>query len=152
MRIRDCVLALLLASFASTIHGQAPTSLLDADQALADALTRHDRAAFVALLSPDAECSLPVVKHGPEAIAATWLLFFIDPGTTMVLTRTDVHSTSPDSGTTAGTFAIRGRTNNGIQTIPAGTYSIVWKLVDGQWRISMLGGSGTPKRLTGQPK
>ena len=33
----------------------------------------------------DAESSLPVEKHGPEARAAAWSPFLIDPVTTMLL-------------------------------------------------------------------
>ena len=45
------------------------------------------------------------------------------------------------SGPRPGTFAVRGRTNTGVQTIPLGTYSIAWRLVDGRWKISRLSGS-----------
>jgi len=94
------------------------------------------------MFAPDAESSLPVEKHGPEAIAADWLPFLIDPATTMLLTTTEVTmGTSSDVGNTTGALAIRGRTNTGIQTIPLGTYSITWRLVDGRWRISRLSGS-----------
>lgn len=151
MQIREYLGALLLAcSSLSPMQGQEPSlSLQDAERAFADALMRHDRAAFVALFTPDAECSLPVAKRGPEAIASAWLPFLIDPGTTMVLTSTGAMTAkSGDIGSTTGTFAIRGRTNNGIQTIPAGTYSITWRLVDGHWRISMLGGSSNRNRET----
>jgi len=137
-------MALSLASLALlTARAQAPApSLGDAERAFTEALMRHDRAAFVALFLPDAEASFPVAKQGPEAIANEWLPFLIDPGTTMVLTSTGVLTApSGDMGNTTGTFAIRGRTQNGIQTIPAGTYSIVWKLVAGQWQISTLAGS-----------
>jgi ketosteroid isomerase-like protein len=141
MQIPHCFSLLLFA--ASATQGPAPSqSLLDADRAFGDALMRHDRAAFVALLAPDAEFSLPSLKRGPEAIANAWLPFLIDPDTTMVFTNTGVTlDESGESGNTTGTFAIRGRTNNGIRTIPAGNYSITWRLVDGHWRIASLGGS-----------
>ena len=135
---------LLVGSLVSPSYPQTPSvSLLDADRAFAEALKCHDRQAFMALFAADAESSLPVPKKGPEAIANSWLPFLIDPGTTMVLTNTGV-TMGPDgeTGTTTGTFDIRGRTNNGIQTIPGGTYLIAWRLVEGQWRISSLGGSG----------
>jgi ketosteroid isomerase-like protein len=142
MRIRDGVVTLLLMSFPLTISGQTPSSLKTADQAFADALTHHDRAAFVALLSPDATSSLPVATHGPDAIADSWLPFLIDPGTTMVLTCGDVRpDASGDTGTTTGSLAVTGRTNRGIQTIPLGTYVIEWKMLDGQWKIKLLGGT-----------
>lgn len=142
MRIRAGIVTLLLVCSPFAIAGQGPTSLQTADQALADALRHHDRAAFVALLSPDATSSLPVAKHGPNAIEASWLPFLIDPGTTMELTCVEVHSAaSGDSGTTTGTLAVTGRTNHGVQTIPLGTYLIEWTMVDGQWKIRTLGGT-----------
>src|SRR5260370_930146 len=123
MRIRECLGAALFAcTFVSPVHAQeAPPSLREADRAFADALVRHDRAAFVAMFAPDAESSLPVENHGPEAIASAWLPFLIDTGTTMLLETTEVTpGTSSDVGNTAGTFAVRGRTNTGVQTIPLG--------------------------------
>jgi ketosteroid isomerase-like protein len=151
MRIRQYLGALLIAASPfSTAYGQARTpSLQEADRAFADALQRHDRAAFVALFALDAECSLPSLKRGPEAIANAWLPFLIDPGTTMVLTHTGATlDTSGETGSTTGTLAIRGRTNNGVQTIPAGNYSIAWRLVDGHWRISALDGSSNKSGRT----
>jgi ketosteroid isomerase-like protein len=149
MRIRECLgTALFLCTFVSHVHTQAPPpSLQEAERAFADALVRHDRAAFVAMFAPDAESSLPVEKHGPEAIAAGWLPFLIDTGTTMLLESTEVTTgTSSDVGNSTGTFAVRGRTNTGVQTIPLGTYSITWRLVDGRWRISKLSGSANGAR------
>jgi ketosteroid isomerase-like protein len=151
MRIRECLgVALVACAFVSPVYTQEPPpSLQEAERAFADALARHDRAAFVAMFAPDAESSLPVEKHGPEAIAAAWLPFLIDPGTTMLLESTEVATgTSTDVGNTAGTFAVRGRTNMGVQTIPLGTYSIAWRLVDGRWRISRLSGSTNGARAT----
>ena len=144
MRIPVCLGAVLLSLSSSVGQAQTPfPSLQDAERAFAEALLRHDRSAFVAAFAPDAECSLPSVKRGPEAIASSWLPFLIDPGTTMVLTSSRV-TTAPsgDVGDSTGTFAIRGRTSNGIQTIPGGTYSIGWRLLDGHWKITTLSGSG----------
>jgi ketosteroid isomerase-like protein len=151
MRIREFLGAVLCASaLVSHVHTQEPPSpLREADRAFADALVRHDRAAFIAMFAPDAESSLPVEKHGPEAIAADWLPFLIDPATTMLLTTTEVTmGTSSDVGNTTGALAIRGRTNTGIQTIPLGTYSIAWRAVDGRWKISRLSGSINGARTT----
>ena len=63
MRFRAGIVTLLLTCSPLTIAGQEPRSLQAADQAFAEALKHHDRAAFMALLSPDATSSLPVVKH-----------------------------------------------------------------------------------------
>jgi hypothetical protein len=46
-------------------------------------------------------------------------------------------------GETAALFAIHGRTNRGMSTTPAGTFSIVWHLVDGRWKIATLSGAGS---------
>ena len=118
-------------------------SLEEAQRAFAASLERHDRAAFEAMFAADAESSLPSVNHGPQAIASSWLPFLIDPGTTMLLTNGEAVITEPGvSGRTSGRFHIRGRTATGIRTMPGGTYEIVWRMIDGRWKISTLGGSG----------
>jgi ketosteroid isomerase-like protein len=152
MRVRHYFRALVIVCASlSAAHGQetSTSSLAEAERAFQGALERHDRVAFVAMFAPDAECTLPAVAHGPEAIANLWLPFLIDPGTTLILTAADVVTTTAgDSGTTAGTFAIRGRTPSGIRTVPGGTYSIVWRVIDGRWKIRTLGGSGHRPRTT----
>ena len=146
MKIRDSLGALVImcASLSPAYGQETPaSSLKESQRALEAALEGHDRVAFAAMFAPDAECTLPSAAHGPEAIARLWMPFLIDPGTTLILTATHVATAQAgDSGTTAGTFAIRGRTPNGIQTIPGGTYSIGWRVIDGRWKISTLGGSG----------
>jgi ketosteroid isomerase-like protein len=147
MRVHTSLLVLLIGLLpVRAAHGQqsVSSSLAEAERTFINALASHDRAAFTAMFADDAESTLPSVTHGPEAIANMWLPFLIDPGTTMILATTSV-ATAPagDTGTSSGTFAIRGRTNNGVQTIPAGTYSITWRLVEGHWKIARLsGGSG----------
>lgn len=135
-------LVMVTASVTAAPGQPVPTSALeDAHRALSGALEQHDRAAFVAVFAPDATCSLPAAAQGPDAIAALWLPFLIDPGTTMILTaRETTTAPSGDRATTSGTFAIRGRTAAGVRTIPAGEYSIEWRLVDGRWQIAALGG------------
>ena len=74
----------------------------EAQRALSDALEQHDRAAFVGLFAPDAQCTLPNAAQGPEAIANLWLPFLIDPGTTMLLTATTIApAESGEQGTTS---------------------------------------------------
>jgi hypothetical protein len=53
------------------------------------------------------------------------------------------NSNAPSSPRRAPTEmpAIRGRTNQGVHTIPLGTYVIEWTMMDGQWKISTLGGT-----------
>jgi ketosteroid isomerase-like protein len=146
MRAYPSLILLLFACLPVRAAGEqqsASAPLRQAERAFADALVNHDRAAFAAMFAADAESTLPSVTRGPEAIANAWLPFLIDHGTTMLLTTTEVVTTAAgDSGTSAGTFAIRGRSRNGIQTTPAGTYSIGWRLLDGRWKIATLNGSG----------
>ena len=147
MRVQSSAALLLILCAPAVAAGQsASPSLQDADRAFAATLASHDRAAFVAMLAPDAESTLPSVVRGPEAIANAWLPFLIDPGTTMILTSIEtVISAGGSTGTSSGTFAIRGRTANGVQTIPAGTYALTWRLVDGQWKVASISGSGRGK-------
>jgi ketosteroid isomerase-like protein len=150
MRVHRTLVFLLIAGLpvAATAGQRAPSgSLSEAAGAFASALADHDRAAFVAMFAGDAESTLPIVTRGPEAIANAWLPFLIDPGTTMLLTTTDVVMTSDgDEGTSSGTMAIRGRTDSGMRTLSAGTYVITWRLVDGRWKIVTLGSSDTQTR------
>ena len=103
MRIRECLgTVLFTCTFVSSVYTQSPPpSLQEAERAFADALVRHDQAAFVAMFAPDAESSLPVEKHGPEAIANSWLPFLIDPGSTMLLESTEVTTGSTTAPATS---------------------------------------------------
>src|SRR5205823_1234697 len=114
-------------------------------------LARHDKGAFEQLLTQDAVFFLPRKAQGPEAISNAWLPFFIETGPTMVLTTDDASIGQGDLGFTSGTFAISGQTSNGIATIPAGQYSIVWRFQRGSWKIVSLNGSGNG-RLTLVPQ
>jgi len=145
MRMHRCVTLLLtLCVPFHVVYAQSPlSSLQQAERAFAAALVAHDRAAFVGLLASDAESTLPSAVRGPEAIAKAWLPFLIDPGTTMLLSSTDVAvGADGTSGSSAGTFAIRGRTAAGVQTIPAGTYALSWRLIGGRWKITAIAGTG----------
>jgi hypothetical protein len=60
------------------------------------------------MFADDAQSTLPTATRGAEAIADAWLPFLIDPGTTMILTITDVVTTAEgDKGTSSG--SLRGR-------------------------------------------
>lgn len=141
MPLRACLLAFVMvsASVTAALGQPASSALEDAQRALSEALEQHDRAAFVGLFAPDAQCTLPSAAQGPEAIANLWLPFLIDPGTTLLMTVTTIApGESADRGTTSGTFAIRGRTAAGTRTIPAGEFSVEWRVVDGHWKIDRL--------------
>ena len=103
------------------------------------------------MFAPDAESSMPVVKHGPDAIANSWLPFSSTLVSPCLLTSTTVTTArSSDIGESTGTLAIRGRTDRGVQTLPFGRYTIAWRLVDGHWKISKLGGTFESKRETAE--
>ena len=144
MLIRGWFGALLLLAFPISTAFAQQTSLEDAEHALNDALGRHDKAAFEQLLTPDAVFFLPKKAHGPEAISNEWLPFLLATGPTMMLTTGD-SSQNGDLAFTSGTFAISGQTNNGFATIPAGQYSIVWRLTHGSWKIVSLNGASNGK-------
>lgn len=150
MRVhRWTVLLLILCAPRVTSAQSPPPSLQDAERAFAAALVSHDRAAFVAMLAADAESTLPSAVRGPEAIANSWLPFLIDPGTTLIVTSTEATaSAAGDTGTSTGTFAIRGRTATGVQTVPGGTYALSWRVTDGRWKITAISGSGKGERKT----
>lgn len=139
------VLAVFLMS-ASSVAAQTSaqvSTLQSAERALVTALAMPDRDAFRQLLAPDAVFYFPVEARGPEAITEKWLPFLLDPALTLVLTidaSTTAHS--GDMGQTTATFAIKGRTNKGMQTTPAGSFSIVWRAVEGRWKIATLSGAG----------
>ena len=151
MREHSFLVLLLIACLpVGAAGGQQPAtaSLAEAERAFANALANHDRAAFVRMFTANAESTLPTVTRGPEAIGNAWLPFLIDPGTTMlVLTTNVVTSPEGDTGTSTGTLAIRGRTNNGIQTVPAGTYSMTWRRLGDDWKIATLSG-GSEKQVS----
>ena len=143
IRLCSVVIVLLVAPIAALGQDTSLASLEQAQRAFAASLERQDRAAFEAMFAPDAESSLPSVKHGPEEIANSWLPFLIDPGTTMLLTNSEALVTEPGvSGRTSGTFDIRGRTASGVRTLPGGTYEITWRIIEGRWKIGRLDGSG----------
>jgi hypothetical protein len=141
---RAFLAALLLNS--STVAAQtppAPPPLEAAERALVQALSLPDRESFRQLLAPDAVFFLPAEAHGPDAITGKWLPFLLDPALTMVLTiETSTTARSGEVGQTSGTFAINGRTNIGVRTTPGGSFSIVWHLVEGRWKIHTLRGGG----------
>lgn len=117
--------------------------LQTAEVALVRALALPDRDAFRQLLASDAVFYFPVESRGPEAIVGKWLPFLLDPALTLALTiDSSTTAESGEMGQTAGTFAVNGRTNKGMQTTPAGSFSIVWRVVDGRWKIATLGGAG----------
>jgi ketosteroid isomerase-like protein len=126
----------------STVAAQT-RPLASAESALVRALAVPDRDAFQQLLASDAVFFFPAEARGPEAIVEKWLPFLVDPALTLALT-IDSSTTAPsgEMGQTTATFAIYGRTNKGMRTTPAGSVSIVWRVVDGRWMIATLSGAG----------
>ena len=138
-------LAALLLNASSLVAQTRPVvpPLEAAERALVTALALPDLDAFRQLLAPDAVFFFPVEARGPEAITEKWLPFLLDPALTLALAiDTSTTTESGELGQTAGTFAIYGRTNKGMRTTPAGSFSIVWRVVEGRWKIGTLSGAG----------
>jgi ketosteroid isomerase-like protein len=144
MTARVFLAALLLNTL--PLAGQtrpAAPPLEAAEAAFVKALAVPDRDVFRQLLAPDTVFFFPVEARGPEAIVEKWLPFLLDPALTLALAiDTSTTAQSGEIGQTVATFAIKGRTNAGMRTTPAGSFSIAWRLVDGQWKIRTLSGAG----------
>jgi ketosteroid isomerase-like protein len=145
--MRQAAAAIVVATLVATVSlsaGQGPASLSDAQRALDDALESHDRSAFVAVLAPDASVFLPVPAHGADAIAAAWMPFLMSGANTLTLTpQAPVVAASGDMAYVAGTFAITAVGNAPVKPA-SGEYVAVWRVIDGRWKLSALGGAGTP--------
>lgn len=117
--------------------------LTAAEAALVQALALADRDAFRQLLAPDAVSYFPAEAHGPDAITEKWRPFLLDPALTLMVTiETSTTAESGEMGQTTGTFAVRGRTNKGMSTTPAGAFSIEWRRIEGSWKIGTLSDAG----------
>jgi len=142
--VRAFMTAVLILQASSMAAQTAPAPPLGtAERALVNALMLPDRDAFRQLLAADAVVSLPVEAHGPDAIVEKWQPFLQSREVTLALTiESSATAESGDTGQTLGTFAIYGRTAKGMSTTPVGAISIVWRLVDGQWKIGTLSRTG----------
>ncbi len=122
------------------------TSVAQAQQALTDALARHDRAAFERLLAPDATFLLPVATHGLDNVVRAWLPVLSDGRLTLTLTATEpVVANSGDVAYVTGSFSYRGPA--GLVTAPAqeGEFVAVWHALDGQWKVAAFSGGAMPR-------
>ena len=147
MITRVLLAALLLNPSVLGAQTASPIPPLEAAEgAFVRALAIPDRDAFRQLLAPDAVFSFPAEARGEEAIIEKWQPFLRDPALTIAVTiDNSTTAQSGEMGQTSGTFAINGRTNKGMRTTPAGGFSIVWRVVQGQWKIVTLSrGAATP--------
>ena len=137
------VAALLLSSASVAAQATALPPLDAAERALVKALMLPDPDAFRQLLASDAVSTLPAEAHGPDAIVEKWRPFL--SSAEVRLAPIIESSTTAQSGAmaqTSGTLTIYGRTTNGMRATPAGTFAILWRLVDGEWKIGMLTRAG----------
>jgi hypothetical protein len=137
------VAALLLSSASVAAQAPALPPLDAAERALVKALMLPDPDAFRQLLASDAVSTLPAEAHGPDAIVEKWRPFL--SSSEVRLAPIIESSTTAQSGAmaqTSGTLTIYGRTANGMRTTPAGTFAVLWRLVDGEWKIGMLTRAG----------
>jgi ketosteroid isomerase-like protein len=110
-----------------------------AERALVSALMLPDGEAFRQLLADDAVFFVPAEAHGPDAIVAKWRPFLSGPQVRLApIIESSTIGDSGATGQTSGSFAVYGRTSNGMSTTPAGGFSILWRLDGGEWKIVML--------------
>jgi hypothetical protein len=146
MRIhRTGLLACLLASLVvGDLAAQSASKAADlkslalAENTLIDALARRDRAAFQKVLSTESVFFFPRMSEGPDAIVASWLPFLAEDGPTLMITSDGVGVTGPNMGSSTGSFVISGQTEEGTETIPAGTLAISWRRVGKAWKVAAL--------------
>lgn len=137
------IAALLLSSASVAAQATALPPLDAAERALVKALMLPDPDAFRQLLASDAVSTLPAEAHGPDAIVEKWRPFL--SSSEVRLAPIIESSTTAESGAmaqTSGTLTIYGRTTNGMRTTPAGTFAVLWRLVEGEWKIGMLTRAG----------
>jgi len=136
---RALVVVLLLSSSSLSAETAVVPPLQAAERALVNALMVPDRDAFRQLLASDAVFFLPVEARGPDAILEKWRPFLVSPEVRLALTiESSTISDSGDVGQTSGTVGVYGRTSKGMSTTSLGAFSIVWRLVDGQWKVWSL--------------
>lgn len=117
-----------------------------AERRFADALQRHDRAAFEKLVAPDAVFFIPGVLQGREAILQAWIPFLANNGSSLALEPVSV-SGQGDVLVTEGRFAITG--NGPVRPVANAIYLAVWKRGADGWLIhSFSGGAPPPPRAS----
>jgi len=126
------------AAFTPDVHA--------AERRFADALQRHDRAAFEKLIAPEAVFFMPGVLQGRDAILQGWMPFLAINGSTFVLEPGSV-SGQGDVLVAEGRFSITG--NGPIRPVANALYLAVWKRGPDGWSIhSFSGGVPPPPRAS----
>jgi ketosteroid isomerase-like protein len=115
------------------------SATLDAENAgFSAAYMRGDVEAVLAAYAPDALVQTPEggVVSTPEALRALWApIANIRPGTTHALTSTYRQFTGADEVLEAGLYEISTRTAEGETRWRRGCYTLVWRRIEGHWRI-----------------
>src|SRR5258705_5024342 len=120
-----------------------------AERRFADALQRHDAAAFQQLVAADAVFFIPGVLQGREAIFQGWLPFLANNASTLVLEPVSV-SGQGDVIVTEGRFSITG--NGPVRPVVNAVYLAVWTRGAAGWTIhSFSGGAPPPPRASTAP-
>jgi ketosteroid isomerase-like protein len=120
-----------------------------AERRFADALQRHDRAAFERLVAPDAVFFLPNVLQGRDAIVAAWIPFLTTNGSTLALEPGSL-SGQGDAVIMEGRFSIAG--SGPIRPVQNALYLAVWKRGSDGWMLySFSGGAPAPPRASAAP-
>jgi ketosteroid isomerase-like protein len=139
------VASLVLAAAAAQEPAFTP-DVRAAERAFADALQRHDRAAFERVIAPDAIFYLPTVLEGRDAITMGWIPFLAVNGSMLNIEPGSV-SGQGDLLMTEGRYSIAG--TGPIRPVQGGRYLAVWKRGTEGWTLySFAGGAPPPPRPT----
>jgi ketosteroid isomerase-like protein len=142
-RVFFATVILLNAATLAAQSAQETPPLETAERALVNALLRPDAEAFRQLLAADAVFSVPAQVQGADAIVEKWQPFLKGGEVRLSLTiDSSTTAQSGERGQTLGTFAVYGRTLNGMSTTPVGAVSIAWRVIDGRWKIETLSRTG----------
>jgi len=132
--------ALALFVIAAPAFGQTRDQRLirEAGESWQRYITEKNVDAIVALHTPDAVVmfsNAPLVK-GTEAVRATWTDVVNTPGLLLHWVPTKIEVTSPTTATEYGTYTESYDSPSGKMR-DAGNYVVLWKKVNGRWRIAL---------------
>lgn len=119
-------------------HGGVSAQLDTLNTEFSAAYTRGDVEAILAAYSADALVQTPQgdVISTPEALRAMWApIAQMRPDTTHALISTFRQFMGEDEVLEAGRYEIGSRTAEGEQRFRRGCYTLVWRRIEGQWRI-----------------
>lgn len=131
------VLAIAACAPAATVNGQTEEAAIRAaDAAFLAGVTARNVDQLVTWYAPDATLIVPnsPMATGTAAIRNNWSEFLKMPGLSFSFSPTRIDVINADAATEVGTYKLSFNGPQG-QVNDAGTYSVTWRKINGQWRI-----------------